>query len=431
MILFSNPVLSLLSGVTTVLLLVQPHANGQACNSPAAKYPATFAGGLSAKVLINGLKNPRSLRFDTLGNLLVVEQGGAGVRQIKLTDDGTNVCVASSKQIIADNTLNHGIELSADGKTLYVSSVNNLDQYTYDAAAGTATNKKTLVNSMKNGGGHLTRTLLIPKAYPDLILMGRGSDGNVDQGAKQTSSGRSQIRLFNLTQVAATPVAYATGGTLFAWGLRNPVGIGENPVTGEIWSIDQGEDDIKRSGKDVHNTNPGEKLNFHGLVSDTKGPLFGANYGYPECVPAYDTSVLGISGIKTGEMFWVEGTTQTTTQDANCKSRIAPRLVFPAHNSPIDIKFNKDGSRAYVTWHGSWDRNPPDGYRLDRVEFLASGQPKEPSTSTQSGLHVMSNNNMGSCPGSCFRPSGLAFDSKDRLFMTSDSSGEIFVLKGT
>ncbi|EHK96795.1 hypothetical protein M7I_7503 [Glarea lozoyensis 74030] len=96
--------------------------------------------------------------------------------------------------------------------------------------------------------------------------MGRGSDGNVDQGAKQTSSGRSQIRLFNLTQVAATPVAYATGGTLFAWGLRNPVGIGENPVTGEIWSIDQGEDDIKRSGKDVHNTNPGEKLNFHGLV---------------------------------------------------------------------------------------------------------------------------------------------------------------------
>jgi hypothetical protein len=43
----------------------------------------------------------------------------------------------------------------------------------------------------------------------------------------------------------------------------------------------------------------------------------------------------------------------------------------------------------------------------------------------------MSNNNMGSCPGSCFRPSGLAFDSKDRLFMTSDSSGEIFVLKGT
>ena len=103
------------------------------------------------------------------------------------------------------------------------------------------------------------------------------------------------------------------------------------------WSIDQGEDDVKRSGKDVHNTNPGEKLNFHGTVADTKGALFGANYGYPECVPAYDTSVLGISGIKTGEMFWVEGTSQTAAQDANCKTRIAPRLVFPAHNSPIGM----------------------------------------------------------------------------------------------
>jgi hypothetical protein len=251
--------------------------------------------------------------------------------------------------------LNHGIELSADGKILYVSNVNNVDQYTYDAAAGTATNKKTLVNTMKNGGGHLTRTLLIPKRYPDLLLVGRGSDGNVDTGTKQISTGRSMIRIFNLTQVSATPVAYATGGTLLAWGLRNPVGIGENPVTGEIvslfilphvfhpvsnfiqWSIDQGEDDVKRSGKDVHNTNPGEKLNFHGLVNDTKGTLFGANYGYPECVPAYDTSVLGISGIKTGEMFWVEGSTQTAAQDANCKSRVAPRLVFPAHNSPIGM----------------------------------------------------------------------------------------------
>jgi hypothetical protein len=92
---------------TTLFLLFQPYVLGQACTAPAAKYPATFAGGLSAKVLINGLKNPRSLKFDTLGNLLVVEQGGAGVRQIKLTDDGTNVCVASSKQIISDNTVSY------------------------------------------------------------------------------------------------------------------------------------------------------------------------------------------------------------------------------------------------------------------------------------------------------------------------------------
>jgi hypothetical protein len=101
----SNPIFFFLASVATLLVLFQPFVLGQACTAPAAKYPATFAGGLSAKVLINGLKTPRSLRFDTLGNLLVVEQGGAGIRQIKLTDDGKNVCVASSKQIINDNTV--------------------------------------------------------------------------------------------------------------------------------------------------------------------------------------------------------------------------------------------------------------------------------------------------------------------------------------
>jgi hypothetical protein len=33
------------------------------------------------------------------------------------------------------------------------------------------------------------------------------------------------------------------------------------------------------------------------------------------------------------------------------------------------------------------------------------------------------------CPDNCFRPVGLAWDSKDRLFVTSDSTGEIFILE--
>lgn len=52
---------------------------------------------------MNGLKTPRGMVFDSQGNLLIVEQGGAGVRLVKLTDgEGTNVCLASSKQLIAD-----------------------------------------------------------------------------------------------------------------------------------------------------------------------------------------------------------------------------------------------------------------------------------------------------------------------------------------
>ena len=79
----------------------------------------------------------------------------------------------------------------------------------------------------------------------------------------------------------------------------------------------------------------------------------------------------------------------------------------------------------------SRDRSPADGYRLDRVDFLATGQPSQPSNSTESGTHVMFNSAGSDCSAGCFRPAGLAFDSKDRLFMTSDATGEIFMVSGT
>jgi len=55
---------------------------------------------------MNGLKTPRDMVFDSQGNLLIVEQDSAGVRLVKLTDGGgTSVCVASSKQLIADSSV--------------------------------------------------------------------------------------------------------------------------------------------------------------------------------------------------------------------------------------------------------------------------------------------------------------------------------------
>jgi hypothetical protein len=75
------------------------------------------------------------------------------------------------------------------------------------------------------------------------------------------------------------------------------------------------------------------------------------------------------------------------------------------------------------------DRNPPDGYRLSVVQFK-DGMPIEPSTSQTAAVNIMYNANNAACPNSCFRPAGLAWDSKDRLYMSSDSTGEIFIIGG-
>jgi hypothetical protein len=46
-------------------------------------------------------------------------------------------------------------------------------------------------------------------------------------------------------------------------------------------------------------------------------------------------------------------------------------------------------------------------------------------------VDIMANADNSNCPDQCFRPVGLALDSKDRVFMSSDSTGEIYVLAKT
>lgn len=123
------------------------------------------------------------------------------------------------------------------------------------------------------------------------------------------------------------------------------------------YSVENSMDDIKRQGKDVHNDNPAEELNYHGVVNDTdKNPLQGKNYGYPGCVSAWDPSVLSNPDLKVGSQFVPNLAAGATiaTADAECATFEAPRLVFPAHTAPLDIKFKADGSAAFVSFHGSW-----------------------------------------------------------------------------
>ena len=110
--------------------------------------------------------------------------------------------------------------------------------YPYDGTAGTVGEKKTVISGMVNGG-HQTRTLLIPETAPDLLYVLRGSDGNIDNATTETSTARSIMKVFNVTELLAAtePIDYAAGGEISAWGLRNSVGVGEDPSTGGIVSF--------------------------------------------------------------------------------------------------------------------------------------------------------------------------------------------------
>lgn len=61
---------------------------------------------------------------------------------------------------------------------------------------------------------------------------------------------------------------------------------------------------------------------------------------------------------------------------------------------------------------------------------FANGQPTAQADSDDAEEKLMWNADNAKCPGKCFRPVGLWLDGKGRTFMTSDSSGELFVVTG-
>jgi len=102
--------------------------------------------------------------------------------------------------------------------------------------------------------------------------------------------------------------------------------------------------------------------------------------------------------------------------------------------APLDIKFIPNGTTAYVSFHGSWDRSPPSGYKVSTVTFdAAAGEPVErPDSQRGLALDVLANpNGAAACPAGCFRPAGLVLDSSGRVWVSSDATGEIYVLEAS
>lgn len=296
--------------------------------------------------------------------------------------------------------------------------------YAYNASTSTlGSTRTTFVTGMSNAD-HTTRTILYPRTVSGVLVISRGSGGNLDLGAAVESSGVSQVKSFPLTNVPAGGYNFASDGTVLGWGLRNDVGIVEHPTTGGIWAVENSFDSLQRDGQDVHENNPGEELNFLGYLNGTTTASQGSDFGYPYCFTAWTPSELPNNGnISVGTPF-----AQISANDSMCAQTTPPRLTWHAHMAPLDMKFNDSAQEAWVTFHGSWDRTDPAGYFVGTVAFGADGEPVDPPTSNTSFTPVLSNVDNSKCPGNCFRPVGMAFDRLGRLFMASDASGEIYVI---
>ncbi|KAJ0164344.1 hypothetical protein CTA2_1209 [Colletotrichum tanaceti] len=133
--------------------------------------------------------------------------------------------------------------------------------------------------------------------------------------------------------------------------------------------------------------------------------------------------------MNTGQQFTL--TSSRTLIDTTCaSSHVSPKLSFQAHTAPLDINFTLNGSDAFVTFHGSRNQDEPVIYKLSSIPFTDE-MSTELADSRTPLTDILTNADINDCPDNCFRPVGLAWNSRQRLFMTSDATGELSVLRRT
>ncbi|KAK2054202.1 carbohydrate-binding cytochrome b562 [Colletotrichum caudatum] len=371
------------------------------------------ASGWRAVKLAGSLTSPRGVAVDSEGNLLVV-QPGKGVTVHTFGSDG---CISSTKTLIGNPSLNHGIGFTPDGKTLYASSMTTAWSYAYDAKAQAVSEQTVVV-----------------KTTPHLLVIQQGSYGNFDYDSLNKAVARAVVKVFDMRNVPAGGYAYASQGWFLGYGLRNDVALATDG-NNAVWGVENSGDDFSRTVNgqdyDIHNDNPAEELNFLGNPSEPNEQW----YGYPTCFSVWEPSLITDKSFEVGQQFVVSP--NATFNDDTCTGRsVAPRLSFQAHSAPIGAAFDASFQNMYVTLHGSWNRSPATGFKVSVVPFtkLSSGnyEPVAAADSKNGYTDILWSTNVDSCTSStCFRPSGITWDrSFSRLFVASDNDaeGELFIL---
>ena len=273
----------------------------------------------------------------------------------------------------------HGIAFH-NGK-LNIAEINAIRRYDWDESQLRAGNGQKIADLPGSGGGHSTRTILFANGK---MYVAVGSSCNV---CVEDDKRRAAVIEFNED---------GSSERIFASGLRNAVGLTLNPKTNTVWTTDNGRDWL---GDNL----PPEEIN-------DLGPN-GGNAGWPYC---YGKRVADGSQSK----------------DYDCAKTIAPKVEMQAHSAPLGLLFY-DGNlfpaeyrgNLFVTFHGSWNRSVPTGYKVVRIKFDDKGEPQGPPEDFISGWIRPGETKKGVWMG---RPVGLVVGPDGAMYISDDDAGVVY-----
>ncbi|KQP23656.1 PEBP family protein [Pseudorhodoferax sp. Leaf267] len=333
--------------------------------------------GFSVSVFANSLKNARILAVAPDGTVYVSRRDQGDV--VMLRDEDGDGRADNGGLIVASRAGAHGLAIR-DG-SLYIATVKEVFKAPIKPD-GTLGDLEMLLGDLPDSGQHPNRTIAF------------GPDGMLYISVGSTCNACNESNPENATLLRASPDGKSR--TIFASGLRNTIGFGWDPRTGELWGMDHGIDFL---GDDVQP----EELNRIER---------GKQYGWPH--------IWGAGGVNP------QSTPVGDISKEQWKALSTPMaLGYTAHAAPMQMLFYPGGAfpaqytgDAFVAMRGSWNRNPASGYEIVRVRF-ADGKPQkfEPFVTgflTDGGkTHIA-------------RPVGLALAKDGALLMSDDANGTIY-----
>jgi glucose/arabinose dehydrogenase len=301
--------------------------------------------------------------------------------RLTLLRDADGDGVYELKTVFADH-LNAPYGLALIGDALYVANQDALVRFAYQPGQTKASGAPSKVTDLPAAINHHWTKSLAASADGRHLYVGIGSNSNITERGMAVEIDRAQV-----WQVDAQTGAHK----VYATGLRNPTALTVQPGTGVLWAVVNERDEI------------GPNLVPDYLTSVREGAFYGWPYSY------------------WGKNVDVRVMPQNPQKVATA---IAPDYALGSHVAALGVTFSSaamgpafaDG--VFVGEHGSWNRNPPVGYKVVFVPFR-DGRPAGEPIDFASGFRGDDGRTRG-------RPVGVTLDPRGAVIVADDLANTIW-----
>ncbi|MEK7653949.1 MAG: PQQ-dependent sugar dehydrogenase [Patescibacteria group bacterium] len=331
--------------------------------------------GFQLDILAKGLSGARVIVQDQFGNFWVSRPSKGVVTTLEM-EDGK---VRRQVDVFKNMSQPHGLALDPQHPlNLYIAETDKISRVPLYSDG-----EIEKIADLPGGGGHSTRTI---EFGPDnRLYVSIGSSCNVCHEENQ-----QRAKIFSMNP---------DGSDLkeFARGLRNTVFFTWSYVDGKMWGTEMGRDLL---GDDL----PPDEIN---ILTE------GRNYGWPNCY---------------GKNIHDDAFDKNTYIRNPCMEpfEAASHIDLQAHSAPLGLVFvpEEGWPEEYwydllVSYHGSWNRSEPTGYKIVRLKLDSKGK--------YSGVEDFITGWIkdGAVSG---RPVGLLIQPGGTMYITDDHAGVVYKL---